>query len=271
MSPLLETFGAASAFGWIPRANPNITSVESSLWSGGSNSRPGASVVKDTGLTLLGGTNYVITIGAANASSSALGKTANVSGTSASNTVNGVTTTYSTFGNSFARSDGSASYGPYGAGSYNEFGWYRSASGGAPGAAGNGGNGFSDFPYGYNGGVGGAAFTVTGADLSGFPVSNGVGRGGGGIPNPMQAQYYAYIPGQGTFYPWEYGNYGNTYPSGANTGNGYCNPYGVGSGGFTMRYPNTQAKLASTTGTVVYLNSGGYHNYFWKSTGSFTV
>ena len=274
MSPLKSTFGAASAFGWLPRgaAKTNITGAESTLWAGGGaysygyNQAAGGGVVKYTNDTLNLGTTYTITIGAANNGSSALGRTATSSQASSYNNVNGSTTTYSTNGS------GVFVGGYYYDGRYY---WYDSrsldAAGGAPGAGGNGGNGSLNLGGGFwQSGAGGAAFSaVTSSGLAGFPTT--VGRGAAGEYQPVNGQVYDTLYG---YFFWASGMLGNYGPSGANTGNGQTlSPQTItaGSGGFTMRYSDTFLPLTTTTGTVVYLKSGGYHNYFWKSSGSFEV
>lgn len=244
---------------------PNITAVESTLWSGGSNSGPGARVIKYTSDTLIADTTYTVTIGAANTNSSALGRTAVVSGTVSSTNINGVSTTYSTTGGTASIPSGTVINGRY------RYMATAYAYGGKPGAASNGGSG-STLPTSYTwfGGNGGTSYAgVTSIGLAGFPVT-GVGAGGSG-------NYTTSVPirdnftGQIVFYA--YGNNGQSNPFGANTGNGFGSngTLQAGSGGMTLKYADTQPVLTSTTGTVTYLNSGGFHNYFWKSTGSFTV
>lgn len=273
--PLLTTRATASAFGWLPRTtiNPSVSSVESTLWAGGSNDGPGGSVVKYTGDTIVGGQTYSVVIGGASTGSSALGRTAASNGTQPSNNVNGTVTTYNAgSGSPISRTYGDyTASGPRGTGLYYNYNSYV-AGGGYSGAGGNGGNAVDNFAYDYVSGAGGAGFTaVTGAGLSGYMTE--VGRGSSGYLTRAFSNVYWY--GNGTTVEM-YGYYGN-YTAGANTGVGGAatgastGPIAAGSGGFTMRYSNAQLPLAATAGDVVYLNSGGYHNYFWKSTGSFTV
>lgn len=288
MSPLKSTFGAASAFGWIPRVTfTPLTNVEFTVWAGGSNSGPGGQVVKKTAQTLSVPTAYTVEVGAANSLSQiyATGFSAvqaTVSATSSSNVVDGVTTTYSTSGNNYSMPAGYQYQGggPMGYGLYYN-GNQIDVIGGKPGAGGNGGNALNSFPYSYYGGAGGNGFSVTSTGLANFP-SNSVGYGGPGYASPSSNfydYYYSYYDPYYGFSYWVYGGdgfingiNGGIANSGANAGNGFgAGIVQAGSGGFTMRYPDSQKQLTSTTGTVVYLQSGGYHNYFWKSTGSFTV
>ncbi len=260
--PLLSTRGASSAFGWVPRANPNLTSVESTIWGGGGGT-DGGGAVKYTGDTLTSGATYTVTIGAAGSATSALSRsTSTYNSGYGYNHVNGTTTAYYS-GSQISHS--SSSY----PGVDIQGSVFANPSG--KGAGGNGANGSIYFgQYGSNavqGGGGNNGYAgVTSANLSGFPTS--VGCGGGGAAGGSANQYLSYATYQ---YYWINKYNGGTAVSGANTGNGFGPTAAAGSGGFTMRYSNTQPPLTSTTGTVVYLNSGGYHNYFWKSTGSFTV
>lgn len=279
MSPLKSTFGAASAFGWIPRAagsSTPLSGVEFTVWGGGSTSGPGGIVVKKTGQTIAGSSNISVVIGAANSSSEISGAgfttaTAGVSPTVSGNIVDGTATTYSTFG-SPTTFQNNCYYGNYGWG----YGYYCVnnpvyVGGGAPGSAGNGGNPTNAFPsYGQTGNGGASFASVTSIGLAGFPAT-GVGAGGPGYTSSFGSSMNVFLDDGGYASGYVSVFYGTSNPNGANTGNGYGGYYAASSGGFTMRYSNTQLPLTSTTGTVVYLNSGGYHNYFWKSTGSFLV
>ncbi len=279
MSPLKSTFGAASAFGWIPRGGSLITGVESTLWAGGGtatqwNSAVGGSVIKYTNETLIPGTTKTVLVGAAGNSSTALGRTATTVnaanygeyvGTSWNN-VNGTVTTFPNFGSDVQRSYG------YFDGRYYVMQDYQLGRG-APGAGGNGGTGFTNAPYVYSG-SGGQGFTAgTGFGLTYFPGYQ-VGQGGCGYYNPSYSvsHYDTWYQMYVTFYL----AYGTGNSAGApNTGEGATAKSDIvrpaSSGGFTMRYPNSFPALTSTTGDVVYANNGGYHNYFWRSTGGFTV
>lgn len=279
MSPLKSTFGAASAFGWIPRATfTPLTNVEFTVWAGGSNSGPGGQVVKKTAQTLSVPTAYTVEVGAANSLSQiyATGFSAvqaTVSSTSSGNVVNGTTTTYSTFGaNQFAASNYYPSHSSGGAiYLYDNI----TAGGGSPGANGDGGAGsinlYNSF---WQGGNGGSGFSsVTGAGLSGFPSNVGGGGSAKNVTTAAGIYYYAY-----GYTGYEPGFSGSPSVAAPNTGTGsggfagwYSSGYAAASGGFAMRYSDSQKALTSTTGSVVYLQSGGYHNYFWQSTGSFTV
>lgn len=274
MSPLKSTFGAASAFGWIPRAAGSaipLSGVEFSVWGGGSIYGPGGIVVKKTGQTIAGSSNISVVIGAANSSSEISGAgfttaTAGVSSSVSGNIVNDVATQYQPSSASVRIEGWDSGY------NYYYYGHYIYGS--APGAGGNGlpPAGMSS-PV--NGPAGGAGYSaVTSAGLSGFPNTLGVGGGGGSGGSPSMVWVYVSNGGYQTQMPL----YAGSSPAyGANFGNGSTinatgfNNQPATSGGFTMRYSNTQLPLTSTTGTVVYLNSGGYHNYFWKSTGSFLV
>jgi len=153
----------------------NITAVESTLWSGGSTSGPGGRVIKYTSDTLVAGTTYTVTVGAANTNSSFFGRTTAVSGSVSGNNVNGTTTNYSTSGTSQSINSGTVINGRY------QYMATAFAYGGKPGAAGNGGNGLTVPPsYYWVSGNGGASYSaVTSIGLAGFPVT-GVGAGGAG-------------------------------------------------------------------------------------------
>lgn len=251
----------------------NISGVESTLWSGGNSNGPGGSVVKYTGDTIIGGTTYTVVVGGDSSNSSALGRTAVSNASQPSNNVNGTVTTYNA-GSAVAISRGAGDFtasGPKGTGLYYNYNAYV-AAGGYSGAAGNGANAVDNFAFSYTTGSGGAPFAaVTGSGLAGFMTD--VCRGSSGYMTRAFSNVYWY--GNGTTHEM-YGYYGNS-TSGANTGVGGA-AYGAssgsipsGSGGFTMRYLDTNLPLSSTSGTVVYVQSGGYHNYFWKTSGSFTV
>lgn len=274
MSPLKSTFGAASAFGWIPRAtvNPSLTSVEFTLWSGGSNTNtpaPGGSALKRTGLTFAGTPTYTIAVGAANEPSSfynsigTISETISPSASQSKNVVNGIETVYTSGSGSIQTTAGWYWSNSYGSNVYvNDI---LTIGHGKMGAGGNGKTASWNDPMQYYSGGGGDGFLATGNNLVNFPYYVGQGGAGSWSPSAYQAyvqNYYQYI--------WVNGNPGSSALA-ANTGVGSQQGSAAGSGGFSMRYSNTQLPLASTTGTVVYLNSGGYHNYFWKSTGSFTV
>jgi hypothetical protein len=62
---------------------------------------------------------------------------------------------------------------------------------------------------------------------------------------------------------------GNTGGGGGGT-NGAATGGSGGSGIVIIRYPNTYADPASTTGTPTVTNTGGYKIYKWTSSGSIT-
>jgi hypothetical protein len=113
-------------------------------------------------------------------------------------------------------------------------------------------------------------YTGAGADgytslISGKVISSGTGGNGSG-------QGYQY--GSRTTYIGEQMSANGAGATGANSGCAGAtsiNFRDAGSGGFEMRYPNTQPQLKATTGTVSYTNTGGYHVYVWSSSGGYTI
>lgn len=266
--PLLSTIAAGSVAGWTPHGGAPITGAEFTIWAGGNSNGSSGRVRTLTGQTLAPASHTVTIGGASTESSLYLGSSplAIADPYAASNVVNA---TYS------PSSGGGYSYGTAGffnAGdNYN--GYYRygysQVNGGSPGAGGNGGN-YSGGPYenATSGDAGPGFSSGTSFGLAGFPVS--VSHGGNGDISG----YPVYVE---NYYWWDfyevYGFYGQPAPiTGGNSGSGQqaFPSVAAGSGGMTLRYPSSQAPLSSTSGNVTYLNSGGYHNYYWKSTGGFT-
>lgn len=154
--PLLSTFGAASARGWIPRGNPpkqvsiylvggggvsNVTfytfynnygPTDAAYSTGGKAGK----LVAQGGIPITPGTAYPITIGAAGGNSTAFGYTAN--GASGTNTIQGATTSFTDgapsgtgYAYSYFDQDGNYATDYYGGAAY---------GGGGAGTSGNGGN-----------------------------------------------------------------------------------------------------------------------------------
>ena len=130
------------------------------------------------------------------------------------------------------------------------------------------------------GGACGAAANVTKA---GFPTS-----GGSGCPSAITGSliWYAGGGGGGGFYYNASGATGGGGAAGvagtANTGGGgggmaydFTNVAGVGNAGgsgiVVIRYPDTYADAASTTGSPTFTNTGGYKIYKWINVGSGSI
>lgn len=274
--PLLSALGAASARGWVPRGNGPISGARLEVWSGGSTNGPGGTMNILTSATLVPGSAYVVTVGAADANSTVSGTgvslTAACSNAASGHIVNGTVTSFQS-GSDTQVSGYSGQYYP----PYNIF-----AYGGKPGAYGNGAASSGYYARLY-GGNGGSPIPTLGDGIAGFVSAAGAG-GGGGI-NPGQWPIYTmYCDWDGFCYYYQvdtgYGFYGNTSYYGPNTGNGaggsgaiyYQNvPRAASSGGFMMQYSAALPPLAVTTGTVTYSLGGGLHRYFWTTSGSFSV
>lgn len=153
----------------------------------------------------------------------------------------------------------------YAGGNANEAGPYLSGGGGGAGGAGDGGTG-----YGSGTGNGGPGLS---SSITGSAVTRAGGGGG--------SKYLSLPAGQGGSGGGGNGTDGSI-PAGngtTNTGSGgggserngsYLDGGSGGSGIVVIRYPDSYAAAASTTGSPTYTVSGGYRIYTWTSSGSIT-
>jgi len=128
-----------------------------------------------------------------------------------------------------------------------------------PATAGNGGNGLIWLNSVYYAGGGGG---------NGYPV--GYRKGSGGLGGGATAPAV----------PISFGENGAINTGGGASGGGYGNPIGGGtiaggvggSGVVILRWPTESSSATANTGSnVVYTNAGGYHTYYFYSSGTITI
>lgn len=197
-------------------------------------------------------------------------------------------------GGPFRSKDGGSGAG--GPGFSNRYCCYGAQWAGGSGVAGQGNAGAGTFGYcchnGRRGGGGGGGGRAGGPYFIGFscciPIYGGaVNTGGIGTLNSYSTGSNAYYGGGGGGGRGGQGGAGGggnganinfccaVTPGGTNTGGGggagamcYPGPQSGGSGIVVIRYLNTKADAVSTTGSVSYLNSGGYKRYTFYGSGS---
>ena len=178
----------------------------------------------------------------------------NAYGASCDYTLNGVTTTRTGGQGSDHNYTGESGFYGYGSGT---------GGGASPGS--NGGNGNLGFGACYVSPSAGSGANGWTSPISGKQIGSGAGGWSGG---------QAYQWGGRCVYNGNGSGSNGSGATGANSGcagSGHGSPRSAGSGGFELRYSNSQPQLTSTTGSVSYTNAGGYHQYLWNSSGGFTV
>lgn len=277
MSPLLSTFAGASAFGaWHTSAGlPKTTTVDLFALGGGGNggqtsnvnnyssgSTGGASSL--TARSVVPGTTYTVTVGAAGNPSEvahnggtvfgSAGSTYTGQGTYASTTVWSVCDFEGDCG--WTRVSGTRGqldsnlYYWGGAGIYVAYSYYYAALYTASLNQSN--NNSTDFTGNTVGGDGRVAATT--------------------FQNVYGSNWYG-TQGSQNISPLDFNSYST--PAANNGAGGWAGVLGSnvsgGSGKVQLKYPTTFAELSATTGTVSYTTSGGNHIYTWTSSGSYTI
>lgn len=250
--PLLSTFGAASARGWIPRGNPPKTVKAVAIGggatggNGGNNSYLGgnAGLVDVNQNSSLGASGSVI-VGAAGSYSSFNGVTGSA-GTGLQGSVSSyssyqywtdgyyTTTVNATFGTNFA---------------FWFMGYY-----------------WGQFPY-Y--GAGNSFGQVANYTLNGVKKAQHGKSWASDVINYFGTVWGDYF-GQTSVWVQYDATDNSPYVANSGSGGGYAAQAGY-SGLVYIEYPATFDKLTATTGTVEYALLNGMHTYTWTTSGGYTV